>query len=366
LEPLWVMGLMSGTSCDGIDGSLIKTDGHKIYEFGPNIYFAYPEDFQREIQKYLGCSTPSAEIDQLEHTLTEFHGNVVKEMQQKFPHKIDLIGFHGQTVFHAPPKTWQIGGGERLAQLTQTDVVYNFRQHDVLQGGQGAPLVPIYHHVLTQNLLKPCAVINIGGVSNVTWMGHEPTPDALIAFDLGPGMALINDWTQRHFHKSFDEDGLLAQQGNVHQSLIEKWLDHPYFSKAYPKSLDRNQFSHHLADLESIKPEDGLATLTAFTARAIYRGLEQLPEFPTTLLLAGGGRRNMTLFEMIAALMPAATQVARIDILGFDGDYIESQAFAYLAARTKNNLPITFPLTTGAPTALCGGQIVRYHGEQCG
>lgn len=357
------MGLMSGTSCDGIDGSLLKTDGQKIYEFGPNIYFAYPDAFQGVIQKHLGASHPSPEIDQLEKQLTQFHGDVVKEIQHKFPHKIDLIGFHGQTLFHQPPKTWQIGDGAFLSQLTKTDVAFNFRQNDVCLGGQGAPLVPIYHQTLVQDLLKPCAIINVGGVSNVTWIGQG---DELIAFDLGPGMALINDWVYRLTQKPFDEGGALAQRGTIHHDLIKKWCGHSYFAKPYPKSLDRNQFTGIFEDIESLHGEDGLATLTAFTAQTILKGLALLPHFPTTVLLSGGGRKNGFLFELIAQLMPAKTQVARIDILGFDGDYIESQAFAYLAARVKNNLPLTFPLTTGAPTALCGGQIVPYNEDHYG
>ncbi len=360
------MGLMSGTSCDGIDCSIIKTDGQRIYDFGPNFYFAYPQDFQDKLKQHLGAVAPSPEIHQLEQELTQFHGTLVREAQLKFPRPIELIGFHGQTLSHHPPHTWQIGDGSLLAQLTKTDVVFNFRQNDVAYGGQGAPLVPIYHQVLVENLLKPCAVVNIGGVSNVTWVGPDHGLDSLVAFDLGPGMALMNDWTQRFFNQSFDEDGLLARTGVIHHDLIAQWLEHPYFTQPYPKSLDRNQFYPLLRDLETFKAEDGLATLTAFTAWAIHRGLELLPDFPSTVLLSGGGRRNMYLFELIAERMPAQTQVARIDILGFDGDYIESQAFAYLAARVKNALPITFPLTTGAPTALSGGQIVRYHEEHCG
>jgi anhydro-N-acetylmuramic acid kinase len=233
-----------------------------------------------------------------------------------------------------------------------------------LQGGQGAPLVPIYHYVITKNLNKPCAVINIGGVANVTWIGEG---EDFIAFDLGPGMALINDWVNQHLHCPFDEDGLLGQKGKVHEKFLTKWLADPYFSIPYPKSLDRNYFYGCLTDINNLSAADGTATLTAFTARAICQGLHLVPKFPTTILLSGGGRRNQYLFELIAAQMPTKTQIARIDILGFDGDYIESQAFAYLAARTKNHLPITFPLTTGVPIALSGGQIVHYHDEgYCG
>jgi anhydro-N-acetylmuramic acid kinase len=294
----------------------------------------------------------------LEQYLTDLHIEAVDRFLEDYripAGDISVIGFHGQTVLHAPERqlTVQLGDGARLAKETGIDVVYDLRAADVAAGGEGAPLVPAYHRALTAKLPeRPIAVLNIGGVANVTWIGRD---GELLAFDTGPGNAMIDDWMQRRRGVRRDEDGALAAEGRVHDDYVTQYLRHSYFGEPPPKSLDRNAFLLELVD--DLSPADGAATLTAFTATAIARAREHFPEQPKLWLVAGGGRRNKTLMAMIAERVEAA--VAPAEAAGIDGDSLEAEAWAYLAVRSLAGLPITFPGTTCVARPLSGGVLAR-------
>ena len=290
-----------------------------------------------------------------ERDLTARHAAAVKQfLQAAWPAEraeIDVIGFHGHTVLHAPERrlTVQIGDGPALAAAIGIDVVYDLRAADCAAGGQGAPLAPVYHRALAAKLPeRPVVVLNIGGVANVTWIGRDGT---LLAFDTGPGNAMIDDWMLRCRGVPRDEDGALAAAGRVHDDYVMQYLRHSYFGEPPPKSLDRNAFLLEL--VEGLSPQDGAATLTAFTATSIARAREHFPEQPKLWVVSGGGRRNKTLMAMIAERVEAA--VAPAEAAGMDGDALEAEAWAYLAVRSLKGLPITFPGTTGVPRPLTGG-----------
>jgi anhydro-N-acetylmuramic acid kinase len=350
MEPIWALGLMSGTSLDGIDAALLKTDGIRILEVGPGKTVPYSPPFRNRLREVLGCPPLSCNLEQLEQELTDLHAQVVLDFKKEYP--IDLVGFHGQTIYHNPPVTWQIGDGHRLSRQTRCDVVFDFRTKDVLLGGQGAPLVPIYHEALAAGLEKPTTLINIGGVSNMTWI----SPDTLIACDCGPGGALLDDWIFKHTGNFFDHDGLIARRGTPNQSVLQKWLSYPFFEKPYPKSLDRLSFSYIQSDIENFSLEDGAATLTAFTALSIQKACNLMPSPAQEIILTGGGRKNIFLREFLEQTMNKT--VISCDNYGWDGDLLEAQAFAFLAVRVKNQLPISFPLTTGVQEPTCGGTLV--------
>jgi anhydro-N-acetylmuramic acid kinase len=268
---------------------------------------------------------------------------------------VGVIGFHGQTVLHAPERrlTVQIGDGAALARHTGLDVVYDLRAADVAAGGQGAPLAPVYHRALAVRLPeRPVAVLNIGGVGNVTWIGRDGTP---IAFDTGPGNALIDDWIQGRTGRAMDTDGAIAGSGRVDEDALLALLTHDYFGKVPPKSLDRNAFS--LDPVRHLSLEDGAATLAAFTATSATQARAHFPEEPKLWVICGGGRRNRTLMSMIASQVESA--VAPAEAAGFDGDAVEAEAWAYMAVRSLKGLPITFPGTTGVSAPLTGGVLAR-------
>lgn len=362
---LWAIGLMSGTSADGIDTALIQTDGVTIKAFGPTHFVSYPETFKRDILKAYGTPPPLG-THPLEQSLTEHHAEAVNALLQKAkmkPQEVDLIGFHGQTLFHNPPsvtgekgETYAIGDGSLLATLTGISVVDQFRLNDIAHGGQGAPFVPLFHQALAKNLPKPLAIINIGGVANITWIGRQE--DALLAFDTGPGNGLIDDWVRFHRNIPCDEGGKIAATGRVHHDLLVRWLFHPYFSKKPPKSLDRLTFKFVSADLRFLSVEDGTATLTAFTAACIQKAREYLPQPPVLWLVTGGGAHNPVLLHMINSQL--ITQVQKVSQLGWDGDALEAQAFGFLAVRALKNLPLSLPGTTGVPYPLSGGRVCKY------
>ena len=270
------------------------------------------------------------------------------------PSDVGLLGFHGQTVLHEPEKgrTWQIGDGGLLARLTGIDTVSDFRSADVANGGQGAPFVPLYHQALAAALPeRPLAVLNLGGVGNVTWVGTGP--EDLVAFDTGPGNALVDDWALRHTGRPVDEDGRLARSGRVDGPALAALMQHPYFDRPAPKSLDRDAFD--AAPVAGLSPADGAATLVAFTAAAVARSRDILPAAPRRWLVTGGGRRNPA---VMAALAEALGQpVAPVESVGWDGDVLEAQAFAYLAVRSLAGLPLSLPTTTGVARPTCGGRL---------
>lgn len=357
------LGLMSGTSRDGIDAALITTDGESRLRCGAALTRSFTPEFRARLASVMGGRGPVAEV---ERELTLLHAEAVEALLEASgtPREaVALVGFHGQTILHAPERrhTWQIGDGALLAELTGIDVVNDFRTADVAEGGQGAPLVPLYHAAMTAGLPRPLAVLNVGGVANLTWIG--PGADAgrggadhLIAFDTGPGNALLDDWALRHTGQPMDRDGELARSGQVDEAVLEVLLSHPYFTLPAPKSLDRDAFPPDVVD--ALAPADGAATLVAFTAAAVARAVELLPVPPARWLVAGGGRRNPAIMAALDARL--GVPVAAVEEIGWDGDALEAQAFAYLAVRSLRGLPLTLPTTTGAPRPLGGGRLHRH------
>jgi anhydro-N-acetylmuramic acid kinase len=350
-KPILALGLMSGTSLDGIDAALVRTDGRSVVETGAHISIPYENGFRNLLRSVLGGIGP---IEQVEQTLTQLHVDVVQMLIAQAginARDVELIGFHGHTVLHNPAqsRTWQIGDGAFLAKATGVDVVGDFRSSDVAQGGQGAPLVPVYHFALATDLETPLAVLNIGGVANVTYLDGDET--SLVAFDTGPGGALIDDWVNRNFGVPYDDGGALAAQGTVSELALDQLLSTPYFDKPPPKSLDRDEFD--IAVVQDLSPEDGAATLTAFTCKSIVRAVDHLPMPPNRWLVTGGGRHNKFLLEQLRRAL--GVTVDAVESVGWQGDALEAQAFAYLAVRSRQGLPLTLPGTTGVRTPQPGG-----------
>lgn len=353
MESIWALGLMSGTSLDGIDAALLKTDGVTIQEFGPGLMIPYDPFFRERLHSLLQNPT-SSEIGQIEQELTDLHTEVIQKLIEQSGIKPDLIGFHGQTVYHKPrnltanAQTLQIGDGQRMAGQLGVPVVYDFRRNDVENGGEGAPFVPVFHQALAENLSKPLAILNIGGVSNVTLI----TEEGIYAGDTGPGGALVDDWMQRHTGQPFDKDGQTALQGQVQQSLINKWMEHAFFHHPLPKSLDRQTFYSCLKDCRDLTLIDGAATLKAFTVEAIKHTLEKHTPVQE-ILLTGGGRHSLYLRAQLSRYF----KVKVTEDISWQGDLLEAQAFAFLAVRSLYGLPLSFPTTTGVSQPLTGGKI---------
>ena len=351
------MGLMSGTSMDGIDAALIRTDGEEVSECGPSLSLPYEPSFRDRIKALLGLRTPTEATRAVERELTLRHADAVAALIEKAgipAAEISVIGFHGQTINHVPEDrfTWQLGDGALLAGAVGRPVVYDFRSDDVAAGGEGAPLAPVYHAALARSLEKPVVFVNIGGVSNVTYVAGA---EDLLAFDTGPGNALMDDYIQERTGRSFDDKGACAAGGAVDRGILAEMMDNAYFRRKPPKSLDRNDF-----DREAVAPlglEDGLATLAAFTEASILRSLDHFPEPPRQWLICGGGRHNETLMAMMRKEFPG--RVDPVEILDLDGDMIEAQAFALMAVRSQRGLPISFPKTTNAPRPMTGGRLVH-------
>lgn len=345
---------MSGTSLDGIDAALISTDGEGHIVRHAFLTVPYDDGLRARIRAVLNITPDKLlQTKDVERDLTTAQAEVVKQLLKKAgvaAEEVDLIGFHGQTVAHAPDKKWtcQLGDGGLLANLTGIPVVNDFRTADVQAGGQGAPLVPVYHQALADGHELPVAFLNIGGVANVTYVGSE-----VIAFDTGPGNALIDDWMLRKAGNKHDDNGGVAAKGKIDAAVLAHLLSHPYFLSRAPKSLDRNAFASDAWQHLSI--EDGAATLSAFTAAAVEKSLEHLPAQPKQWIVAGGGRLNATLMKMLRERL--GVPVVSIDTLGLDGDAIEAEAFAYMAVRSYRGLPISFPKTTGVPRPMVGGKL---------
>lgn len=355
------IGLMSGTSLDGIDVACLETDGEAMLKRGPAMTFAYDDgmrgllaDAIAEAASLTSREHRTATMARAERALTERHAAAVAQFLAQIGSdagSIDVLGFHGQTVLHRPAArlTIQLGCGQTLADLTRRPVVYDLRAADVAAGGQGAPLVPVYHRALVAKLpARPLAVVNIGGVANVTYIGRD---GSLTAFDTGPGNALIDDWMQRRVHAPCDVDGEAAARGRVDDGIVRDFVADPYFAMPPPKSLDRNAFACDA--IARLSTEDGAATLAAFTAHAIAKAREHMPEEPELWIVAGGGRRNRTIMQFLAERVEHA--VVPAEAAGLDGDSLEAEAWAYLAVRALRGLPITFPGTTGVPAPLTGG-----------
>ena len=354
-DELWALGLMSGTSLDGVDAALVRTDGIRVLEFGPFRTESYDAAFRERLRATLGGR---GDVAGVERDLTEIHAAAVKALlREAGREKADIIGFHGHTILHAPEarRTWQIGDGALLARQTGIDVVHDFRSADMAAGGEGAPLAPVYHAALASELERPLAVLNIGGVANVTWIDGPPSAPNLLAFDTGPGNALVDDWVHRHDGRLYDADGAMAAAGRVDADALARLLDHDYFGRRPPKSLDRDAFS--TAPVAKLSAPDGAATLTAFTAHAVARAVVHFPAPPRRWLVTGGGRHNKTLMAALAHVLPGA--VEPVEAARWNGDGLEAQAFAYLAVRSLRGLPLSFPGTTGAGRPTAGGVLRR-------
>ena len=351
---LRTIGLMSGTSLDGVDAAWLSTDGERIGEFGPTLTLPYDDRLRVDLRRILDRAPNLAPDDRrlLSATarLTEYHVRAVAALGRQ----ADLIGFHGQTILHQPDRqrTWQIGDAQELAWRTGVAVAWDFRSADVAAGGQGAPLAPVYHAALAHGMATPLAVLNIGGVANVTWIGGNGN---LVAFDTGPGNGPLDDWIARHVGTAFDRDGAIARSGQVVEAVLDRLLADPYFAKPPPKSLDRLDFAAALAasGLDGLSPPDGAATLVAFTAAAV--AVAPLPAPPLRWLVTGGGRHNPAVMAALRDRVQAP--VDPVEAVGWDGDAIEAQCFGFLAARTQAGLPISFPGTTGVARPLPGGRM---------
>jgi anhydro-N-acetylmuramic acid kinase len=353
-----VIGLMSGTSVDGIDAALMETDG--LGWVRPLAFMTTPfeHSFRSRLRQFFSCTNrDDLEVLSVERELTELHAEVVTKFLHQLNGKasgVDLIGFHGQTLFHDPAKriSVQIGDGALLAKMTNIPVVNDFRSADMKAGGTGAPLVPLYHRALAAKLPKPVAIVNIGGVSNISWIGGDHD-DELLAFDVGPGNAMIDDWILHHTGQAYDAYGLLASSGVVQQKIVDSFLAQKFFKQKPPKSMDRNAFKRVLTDDVSV--HDGAATLTMITARSIAESLRFMPQKPTHLYVTGGGRLNNTLMRWILDL--ANIPVSPVDDLNWSGDGLEAEAFAYLAVRSRLGLPLSVPGTTGVSQPTTGGTL---------
>lgn len=363
VPPLVAIGLMSGTSLDGIDAALITTDGEHATKFAAAATVPYPPAFRDRLRRLLGRA-PTADDAEVIAELTDRHADAVArllELAGRDNSEIDVIGFHGQTVLHRPDagETIQVGDGGRLADRTGIAVVEQFRAADVGAGGQGAPFAPLYHAALARDLDKPVAVVNIGGVANVTWIGEaeEDGESRVLAFDTGPGNALIDDWVAARLDLAMDEDGRLAAAGRIDEARLETLLAHPYFAATPPKSLDREDFAGALGTLAPLEPADGAATLSALTARSIAAARDFMPKPPRRWLVCGGGRRNPILLARLAEAV--AAPVAPVETVGWRGDSLEAEAFAFLAVRSLKGLPLSLPSTTGVATPLSGGVLRR-------
>ncbi len=348
------LGLISGTSMDGIDVAVIDTDGERVAAFGPTATFAYAPNLRTRLLAMAASPGVASAADEhnAEAELTDAHAaivNVFAKANNMDLSDIAVIGFHGQTILHRPADrlTRQFGDGARLAGALAVDVVNDFRAADVAAGGQGAPLASLYHRALAAGLQHPIAVLNVGGVSNVTYIDG----DEALAFDTGPGNALLDDWIARHTGATHDEGGKHAAAGKVDAGVLAKLLNEPYFEQHPPKSLDRNDFDP--APVDSLTLTDGAATLVEFTAQSVARALPHLPAPPLRWLVCGGGRHNPVIMSRLTEVL--AVPCDPVEAVGWNGDALEAQAFAFLAVRSLRGLPLSLPSTTGVPQPMRGG-----------
>ena len=357
---MWrALGLMSGTSLDGIDVAMIETDGCERVLSAPALTIPYQETFRDRLRSVLGGIGPIAEV---QDELTRLHAAAVGEFLRRHPATaVDVVGFHGHTILHRPAEhsTWQLGDGALLARLVGLDVVADFRSADVAAGGEGAPLAPLFHAALAAALPKPLAVLNIGGVANVTWIGEA---SEILAFDTGPGNALVDDWVRRRTAAAADIDGALARAGCPSAPHVERFLASPFFERPPPKSLDRDDFRGAMPTGLSL--EDGAATLTAMTATGVAAGRRHFPAPAEQWLVTGGGRHNPALMEALSRRLNVP--VKPVEAVGWHGDALEAQAFAYLAVRSVLGLPLSLPSTTRVPQPCCGGHLFKAPRPRCG
>jgi anhydro-N-acetylmuramic acid kinase len=352
---LRAIGLMSGTSLDGVDAAWLVTDGVSIQRTGPAATLLYEDDFRAELRKLLDVAptlgTDDPFLARVEERLTAEHALATGLLGLG----ADVVGFHGQTILHAPDhrRTWQIGNAASLAKRTGIEVVYDFRTADVAAGGQGAPLVPLFHAALAENLPKPLLIVNIGGVANITFLGAD---GAILACDTGPGNGPLDDLVRRLTGAAYDKDGALAASGTPDEARLAMLLADPFFALPAPKSLDRLNFSALIERaIAGLALADAAATLASFCTRAIAAA--PLPEKPLRVLVTGGGRKNPVLMAGLGAEF--GVPVEPVEAVGWDGDALEAQCFGFLAVRAKYGLPLSLPSTTGVPAPQTGGRIAR-------
>ncbi|MDA9591520.1 anhydro-N-acetylmuramic acid kinase [Pelagibacteraceae bacterium] len=354
------IGAMSGTSADGIDISLIKTDGLDYFEPLSSVSVFYDNDLKEKIinfSKTFNDKNSHFNIILLEELITHKYIEGIKKLIKKTQIKlinIDVIGVHGQTIFHDPQKniSLQLINSNKISDYFKIKVISNFRQKDIINGGEGAPLVPIFHAALKKyiNVSGPIMFINIGGISNITYISNL---DQLIAFDTGPGMCLLDDYVSRNTKHQFDSDGNFSKKGIVDYSIIKKNLSNKFFNKKYPKSLDRNYFS--IESYRNLNIYDACATISMFTTISIYQAITKIDKDCKSIYLMGGGSRNLFILENLSNLLDV--KILSINSLKLSDKYIESQAFAYLGVRSLKKLPISYPKTTGVRKAMTGGEV---------
>ncbi len=355
-----IIGLMTGTSMDGIDISLVRTNGLDLKRLNKNFYYKYSSDTKKVLDKILkeDINFHFKKKSFLDEFITQEHYAALKDLD--IVQNCDLVGFHGQTIYHDPKKkiSIQLGDPKKLAKLLNKNVIFNFRSRDIASGGQGAPLAPIYHKFIIEDLKLelPSCIINIGGVSNLTyWDGNE-----LIGFDTGPGNALMDDYMLNIFNKNFDKNGKIASIGTPIKFEIEEFLQHDFFKTNPPKSLDRNEFSFQFNELikRNFSVNDNMATLAEFTVETIATSMKLLPKKIKSIIISGGGSRNVHLMKRLKDRLKL--KVYNEKQLGINFDYIEAELIAYLSARSIYKLPFTFPSTTGVFDPLSGGELFKY------
>ncbi len=367
------LGLMSGTSMDGVDISLINSDGRSIFEVIKNSYYEYPSKLYSNLTKLREIINLPSDIEKninnlklLEREITLFHAEAVNKFNKKNKIEIEIVGFHGQTMLHNPDEqiTYQIGDPYLLSQLTKKKIIYNFRNNDIKNGGDGAPLTPIFHKLLydkyklTNGLninYDKVIFLNIGGISNLTIVKKS----SLISWDCGPGMCLIDKFLRSSSRYKIDKDGQLAKKGIINKYILNEMLNHldSILLKSKRRSLDINDFNLNI--VRGLKLNDAMATLTELTAINIANQINSVSSKKSLLLLCGGGRKNATLRDSIKNQLQKKIDLKLVDDYSIDGDFVESQAFAYLSIRSKLRLPITFPRTTGCKKPCTGGKQVK-------
>ena len=372
------IGLMSGTSMDGVDVSLIRSDGINQFINVLDEYFEYNESLQQQlielrnlISNINDLKLYSSRLNELEREMTLFHSKIVIDISSKYQDEVDFVGFHGQTIFHNPEQkiSKQLGDGKLMSQLVKKKIIYNFRQEDMINKGQGAPLTPIFHNLLSKKINEkhqidfPICFLNIGGISNITKIIKKDgkLEDNIEAFDSGPGNCMIDEWVRKNSKNNFDENGSIAKSGKIDQLILNQAIDNFQIDK-FDKSLDVKNFD--ISFVRGLSLEDGCATITNFTAYLIAKGIEHSNGNnikPIKYLVCGGGRRNTFLIQSIKDYLSHKQNISlnSIDDYSLNGDYIESQAFGYLSIRSFLNLPISYPKTTGCETPTVGGELVK-------
>lgn len=356
LQTQKVLGLISGSSLDGVNAAVISADGVDVFDKGMILDVPYDDELREKLRWLHRNYTNATEQEKLsiEEEVTIFHANIVRDITENYNQNIDLIGFHGHTIFHNPNEhyIYHIGNGQMLADLTGIKTVSRFRQADILSGGLGAPLSGVYHQALVADMDKPVAIVDVGGISTLTWVGIN---GEMLSFDTGPGNNAINDWVFKHGGQHMDYNGKLAATGKINLSILKQLTHHKFIAKFPPKAADKDTFRDKLEHLEGLSLEDGAATATAFIAEAIaYSVAFYLPETPKSIIVCGGGAKNPTLVRYIRQQLPEI-DVKTAEDLGWDSSAIEAQAFAYLAARRINFIPSSYPFTTGVQQpCICG------------